>query len=144
MPFLEPQFSARLDRERLDSMPLQPTQSRRRSARSRNEVGPGRPVPFYLLGGFALAAFADGRYAEAIEWPDRALHELPIFAAALRLKVAACGLLERPAEGQEALGRLLEFLPGYSVARFTAFARSLAPEVVALYAEGSRKAGGVS
>jgi adenylate cyclase len=104
-------------------------------------LSPFDPLGFTFSGGIAWAAFAEGRYEEAIEWADRALHELPIYATALPLKVAACGLLNRSAEGHEALRRLLEILPGYSVARFTALPRSAAPEVRARLVEGLRKAG---
>ena len=89
-----------------------------------------------------MAAFEDGRYGEAIEWADRSLRDQPTHLPALRLKAAACGLLRKLAEAHEALRRLLELHPEYTVATFTTYGlRFMPPEVVALYAEGLRKAG---
>jgi tetratricopeptide (TPR) repeat protein len=105
-------------------------------------LSPLDPLGYHFAWGLGLAAFEEGQYEQAIEWADRCLREEPTYLAALRLKVAACGPLGKPAEAHEALMRLLELHPGYTVARFTAYAsRFNTPEVVALYADGLRKAG---
>jgi adenylate cyclase len=105
-------------------------------------LSPLDPLGYQSAWGLGLAALEEGQYEEAIEWLDRSLREQPTFLAALRGKVVACGLLGRSEEGREALMRLLELHPGYTVARFTAYgSRFLAPEVVALIVDGLRKAG---
>jgi adenylate cyclase len=105
-------------------------------------LSPLDPLGYYITGGLAFAAFEDGRYETAIEWADQSLREEGTFILALRLKVAACGLLRRSEEGRRALTRLLELHPGLTVASFMAYlSRFVAPEVVAVYAEGLRKAG---
>ena len=105
-------------------------------------LSPLDPLGYQSAWGIGLAALEDGQYEGAIEWLDRSLREQPTFLAALRGKVVACGLLGRSKEGHEALTRLLELHPGYTVASFTAYgSRFMVPEVVALFAEGLRKAG---
>ena len=105
-------------------------------------LSPLDPLDYYFFGGLAMAALEDGRYEDAVEWADRSLREEGTFLVALRIKVAACGLLGKSAEGHQALARLLEFRPGLTVAIFRAyFSEFFAPEVVAVYAEGLRKAG---
>jgi adenylate cyclase len=105
-------------------------------------LSPLDPLGYQSAWGLGLAALEDGQYEEAIEWLDRSLREQPTFLAALRGKVVACGLLGWSKEGHEALTRLLELHPGYTVTSFTAYgSRFLAPEAVALFAEGLRKAG---
>jgi adenylate cyclase len=105
-------------------------------------LSPLDPLSYYFSGGLALAAFAGGRYEETIEWADRSLREEGTFLVALRVKLAACGLLERSEEARQALTRLLEVHPGLTVASLRAYLlRFLQPEVVAPYAEGLRKAG---
>src|SRR5262245_40936724 len=105
-------------------------------------LSPLDPLSYYFSGGLALAAFAAGRYEETIEWADRSLREEGTFLVALRVKLAACGLLERYEEGNRAVTRLLELHPGLTVAGLKVYlSRMLQPEVVALYVEGLRKAG---
>jgi adenylate cyclase len=105
-------------------------------------LSPLDPLSYYFSGGLALAAFADGRYEETIEWADRSLREEETFLVALRVKLAACGLLERSEEARQALTRVLEVHPGLTVASLRAYlSRFLLPEVVAPYAEGLREAG---
>ena len=104
-------------------------------------LSPLDPLSYYFSGGLALAAFADGQYEETIEWADRSLREEETFLVALRVKLAASGLLERSEEGRQALRRLLELHPGLTVGSLRAYlSRFLQPEVVARYAEGLRKA----
>jgi len=105
-------------------------------------LSPLDPLGYQSAWGIGLAALEDGQYEEAIEWLDRSLREQPTFLAAVRGKVVACGLFGRSKEGHEALTRLLELHRGYTVASFTAYgSRFMVPEVVALFAEGLRKAG---
>jgi len=99
-------------------------------------------LDYYFFGGLAMAALVDGRYEEAVDWADRSLREEGTFLVALRIKIAACGLLGKSADGHQALARILELQPGLTVASFRAyFSAFFAPEGVAVYAEGLRKAG---
>ena len=105
-------------------------------------LSPLDPLDYYFFGGLAMAALVDGRYEEAVEWADRSLREEGTFLVALRVKIAACGLLGKSTEGHQALARILELQPGLTVASFRAyFSGFFAPEAVAVYAEGLRKAG---
>jgi TolB-like protein/class 3 adenylate cyclase len=105
-------------------------------------LSPLDPLDYYFFGGLAMAALEAGRYEEAVEWADRSLSEEETFLVSLRIKVAACGLLGKLAEGHRSLTQMLELQPGATVASFKAyFSGFFAPEVVALYAEGLRKSG---
>lgn len=62
--------------------------------------------------------------------------------AGARLKAALCGHLGQIEEGRKWINRLLALDPGLTIARFNAIAASnAAPEMVAIYVEGLRKAG---
>jgi adenylate cyclase len=105
-------------------------------------LSPLDPLGYQFAWGLGLVAFEEGRYEEAVQWADRSLREEPTALPALRVKVAALSLLNKPAEAQQALTRMLELHPGLTVAKYTAYAlRFVAPEVVAAVADGLRKAG---
>jgi tetratricopeptide (TPR) repeat protein len=105
-------------------------------------LSPLDPLDYWFFGGLAMAALLDGRYDEAIEWADRSLQEEGTFLLALRIKIAACGLLGKSTEGHQALARILELQPGLTVASFRAYLSGfIVPEAVAIFAEGLRKAG---
>jgi TolB-like protein/class 3 adenylate cyclase/Tfp pilus assembly protein PilF len=90
----------------------------------------------------AIAHLAAGRYEEAKDWADEALHERPEGVPSIRLKAILCGLLGRIEEGKEWLSRLLRLTPDATVNRFNAETSTfLAPEIRAVMAEGLRKAG---
>jgi hypothetical protein len=77
-----------------------------------------------------------------MEWVDRALGEQPGHFVAIRSKVALCGHLGRIEEGRKWVSRLRELLPTFTIASFAAYAGPIVlPEVVAIYAEGLRRAG---
>jgi len=77
-----------------------------------------------------------------MEWADRSLGEQPSNFVGIRTKVALCGHLGRTEEGREWVSRLLELYPSFTVASFVTYAAPIAvPEVVAIYAQGLRKAG---
>jgi hypothetical protein len=84
-----------------------------------------------------------GRYEEAVEWADQALHERPNFDPAIGVKVVSCAHLGRIDEAREWLGRRLELQPGLTIAGWKANAavKFASPEILALYVDGLRKAG---
>jgi hypothetical protein len=59
------------------------------------------------------------------------------------IKVILCAHTGRLAEAREWLGRLLEILPGLTIAGYqaTSWTRLLPPQIAALYVDGLRKAG---
>jgi TolB-like protein/class 3 adenylate cyclase len=100
-------------------------------------LGPG------FKSALAGAHFVVGRYEEAVEWADRALHERPDFDPAIGVKVVSCAHLGRIDEAREWLSRRLELQPGLTIAEWKTrvAVRFASPEILALYVEGLRKAG---
>lgn len=91
-----------------------------------------------------LAHFGAGRYDAANAAADKALGVQPTYPHALRLKVAACGALGRPAEGRAYVQRLLAVHPECSAAWVEAFYRPMmqrAPKLLTDYVAAMRKAG---
>jgi hypothetical protein len=67
---------------------------------------------------------------------------VPRYRASINMKVILCSHLGRLEEARDWLGRLLEIVPGLTVAGYTALlAPVLSPEILALYVEALRKAG---
>jgi tetratricopeptide (TPR) repeat protein len=90
----------------------------------------------------AHALMLAGRYEEAMEWVDRALHERPNSHVGARLKTALCGYLGRTTEARDWVGRLLEQNPGMSITGYKAHAgKNRPPEQIAVWEEGFRRAG---
>jgi adenylate cyclase len=106
-------------------------------------LSPHDSLSFAFSGGLAVAHLCAGRYEAALEWADRSLLEQPRSTLVIRYKVAACAYLGRIEEAREWLERMLELEPGLTVSRWKAShpAQSISPEVVAVTAEGLRKAG---
>ena len=92
--------------------------------------------------GIALAHLAAGQYEAAVEWADRSLREFPRHRPAICYKVIALAHLGRIAEARAALGRERELDPGLTIAAVKAnYAAALAPDLLAMFLEGYRKAG---
>ena len=106
-------------------------------------LSPLDPFAHIFSTGLAVANSAAGRYEEAIEWANRALHAQPRFIVALRVKLASLGHLGRAEEARDVLERLLALNPGLTIAtwRATYASKAYAPELLALYTDGFRKAG---
>jgi hypothetical protein len=67
---------------------------------------------------------------------------MPRNALALRIKVVACAQIDHISEARAALHQLLQVQRGLTVSGFRAYARSnFAPEILAIYVDGLRKAG---
>jgi TolB-like protein len=105
-------------------------------------LSPFDPLGFYFVVVPAIAHLLAGRFDQAIEWADRALHVQPRYLPALRYKIAANAYLGRLAEAHAELGRLLAIYPGATIAGFRAnAARSAAPEFYDVTDSGLRLAG---
>jgi tetratricopeptide (TPR) repeat protein len=92
----------------------------------------------------AFAHFVAGRYEEALDWADRALHEQPRFDPAMATKVVLCAHLGRIDEAREWLKRRLELQPELTISEWRARGGAVkfaSPEILALYEDGLRKAG---
>lgn len=104
-------------------------------------LSPFDPYTFFYAFTLAIAHFAARRFEQAAEWADRALHDQPRLASAMRLKVAALAHLGRLAEARAALSRLLTIDLKVTIAGYRAYAHFLAPEVLELQITGLRLAG---
>jgi adenylate cyclase len=104
-------------------------------------LSPFDPYSFIYAGIVAIAHLVARRFEQAIEWADRALHDQPRFASAMRIKVAANAHLGRLDEARAELGRLLAIDPKLTIAGLREFARFATPEVLELYVTGLRLAG---
>jgi tetratricopeptide (TPR) repeat protein len=105
-------------------------------------LSPLDPDGYKIAAGRAIGHLAAGQYELAIEWAERSLREMPRNALALRVEVVACAQLDRIAEAQAALSRLLLLQPDLTIAGFRAYAASnFAPKLLALYIDGLRRAG---
>jgi adenylate cyclase len=105
-------------------------------------LSPLDPLGFFITRGIAAAHLAAGQYAAAIEWADRSSREFPRNSLSLRYKVIALAHLGHIREARAALERELELHPGLSIAAVKAmYASAYAPEILAVFAEGYRKAG---
>lgn len=92
----------------------------------------------------AMAYFSGSNFLEAERSADKALNASPAYAPALRIKIAACGMLGRIEEGRECVQRLVAVHPGASVAWFNAFwgpPMRRNPRMLANFTEGARRAG---
>jgi adenylate cyclase len=105
-------------------------------------LSPLDPLGYVCITGLGLAHLIAGEYNDAMRWVDKALLERPRLVPAVRAKVAICGYLGCSDEAARWLGRLLELLPGETIASFNDFgATFLSPKVITILAEGLRKAG---
>ena len=89
----------------------------------------------------AVAHLVARRFEQAIEWADRALHDQPRLAPAMRVKVVALAHLGHLDAARAELSRVLAIDPKLTIAGYRAYARFMAPEVLELYVAGLRLAG---
>jgi TolB-like protein/class 3 adenylate cyclase len=107
-------------------------------------LSPLDPLSPGFKSALALAHLVAGRYEEALQWADRALHEHPEFDPAMGVKVALLARLGRIDEAREWLKRRLELQPGLTIAEWKARGGAVkfaSPELLAMYEDGLRKAG---
>jgi len=83
------------------------------------------------------------RFAEAIDWADRALREQPRYASVYRAKAIAWAHLGRLQEAQDSARSILELQPAFTISEwqriYAAFLGS--PETLAMFVDGLRQAG---
>jgi len=105
-------------------------------------LSPFDPLHYLNAAGVAVAHLAGRRFEQALEWADRALHNLPRLAPMARVKVVANAHLGLLAEARAELAGLLAIDPRLTISAFrAALAPAMAPEVLELYVSGLRLAG---
>jgi TolB-like protein/class 3 adenylate cyclase len=105
-------------------------------------LSPLDPLGGYFYNGLAITNLALGRYEEALEWVDRALHEFSEYAPAIRSKAVACVQLGRIEEARKEVKRLVALHPASTIAKWQATViRYLPRNVLAVYVESLREAG---
>jgi tetratricopeptide (TPR) repeat protein len=67
--------------------------------------------------GFAVAQFVAGEHEAVVEWTGKALRERRRYTAALRYHAASLGLVGRVEEGRQAVQRIHELVPDFTIAR---------------------------
>jgi len=95
-------------------------------------LSPFDPYSFFYAVNIATAHLAARRFEQAIEWADRALHDQPRLAPAMRVKVAALAHLGHLDAARAELSRVLAIDPKLTIAGYRAYARFIAPEVLEL------------
>ncbi len=105
-------------------------------------LSPLDPNQWGSEGGVGFAHLLAGRYEEAVEWADRAVHANPRATFICGCKAAACGYLGRGNEGRECIRRLSEFVSGFTtIAGFKrAWEKFCSPAALGIYLDGLRKA----
>jgi adenylate cyclase len=105
-------------------------------------LSPLDPLAYYTAAGLAAAHLVARRFDRAIEWADRALHDQPRSATALRMTIVANAHLGRLDVARAELGRLLAIDPKLTIAAMRALlAPSTVSEFLELYMSGLRLAG---
>jgi TolB-like protein/DNA-binding CsgD family transcriptional regulator len=112
-------------------------------ARARR-LSPLEPLAFAHWLATAVGHFLAGRFREAMDAADRSLSEHADFPAALRYKIASCGLLGRIDEGRDYVERLLRVNPGATVTTLKAYYEPMMrrhPRSLDTYLNGLRLSG---
>jgi tetratricopeptide (TPR) repeat protein len=105
-------------------------------------MSPFDPLGYWRAASLAIAHLAARRFEEAIEWAERALHDQPRLATAIRVKIAANAHLGRLDEARAELGRMLAINPGLTITGYRMFlGPQTAPEISELLVTGLRLAG---
>jgi adenylate cyclase len=106
-------------------------------------LSPLDPGQWGSEGGVGFAHLLVGRYEEAVEWADRAVHANPRATFICGCKAAACGYLGRGNDGRECIRRLSEFVSGFTtIAGFKrAWEKFCSPGALVIYLDGLRRAG---
>jgi adenylate cyclase len=91
--------------------------------------------------GLAYAHFAAGRFEETVAAASLASQSAPRFSVPQILHAAALGSLDRKEDAKTAVQRLIELVPGITVATAILSARYVNPENIAAMENGLRRAG---
>jgi tetratricopeptide (TPR) repeat protein len=106
-----------------------------------HRLSPFDPYVAFFAANIAIAHVAARRFEQAIEWADRALHDQPRLANAMRVRVVALAHLCRLDEARAGLSRVLAIDPKLTVAGYREYAHFFAPELLELHVAGLRLAG---
>jgi adenylate cyclase len=99
---------------------------------------PQRNLPYV---GLAYAHFAAGRFEETVAAASLATQSNPRFTVPIILHAAALGSLDRKEDAKTVVQRLIELVPGITVATAILSARYVNPENIAALENGLRRAG---
>jgi adenylate cyclase len=106
-------------------------------------LSPLDPQRWMFFGGMSFAHLVARRFAEAIDWADRALREQPRYASVYRAKAIAWAHLGRLREARDSARSILELQPAFTISKwqriYAAFLGS--PETLAMFVDGLRQAG---
>jgi hypothetical protein len=95
----------------------------------------------FFLGGFAIANYTAGRYAESAHWAEEALRLRPGFQGAQRMRCASLAQAGRVDEARLFLETVRCEQPRISIEWIKASVPYQTPELMERYLEGMRKAG---
>jgi TolB-like protein/Flp pilus assembly protein TadD len=104
-------------------------------------LSPLDPEMALFLGGFAIANFAAGRYAQAVDAANEALRLRPGFQGVQRMRCASLAQGGRIEEAHSALAELLREQPELSLAWIEANVPYQTSELMQRYLQAMRKAG---
>src|SRR5262249_56263614 len=105
-------------------------------------LSPLDPALYHIAAGRALAHMVAEEYEQAIEWADRSLSAQSHYGPALRTRIIACAQVDRLAEAQASLARMLELQPDLTIAAYrVSMSTNFSPQLLDLYSNGLRKAG---
>jgi adenylate cyclase len=111
------------------------------SAEQAIRLSPFDPAMFAFHSAMTMANHALGRYEEGLRWAEESLRA-NIGIPGLRQKLSLCGHLGRHDEAKECLRQLREIHPDTTIGGISrSLPRGYAPELVARFIEGLRKAG---
>jgi len=111
------------------------------AAERARRLSPFDPYTFLCAHITAFAHLAARRFELAIEWADRALHDQPRLASAMRVKVIGLAHLGHLDEARAELSRVLAIDPKLTIAGYRAYSPFEAPELLELFVTGLRLAG---
>jgi TolB-like protein/Flp pilus assembly protein TadD len=104
-------------------------------------LSPLDPEMALFLGGFAIAHFAAGRYAEAVDYATQAARLRPGFQGVQRMRCASLARAGRVDEARSSLATLLREQPELSIEWVKVNVPYQTPQLMGRYLEGMRKAG---
>jgi TolB-like protein len=105
-------------------------------------LSPFDPLGYWNAVSLAIAHLSARRFEEAIEWAERALHDRPRIATAIRVKIVANAHLGRLDDAHAELAWMLAIDPGLTITGYRMFLEpSIAPELIELLVIGLRLAG---
>jgi TolB-like protein/Tfp pilus assembly protein PilF len=105
------------------------------------QLSPQDPLMFQMQSAMAQAHFTAGRYDEALNWAERALHDRPQHYPALVAAAASAALLGRQSVAESYKDRVLLLAPALRLHDFPALFRYLFPEDLAKWQQALREAG---